>query len=105
MTPYATPHASQTPRYGQTTPSLGQKSPFVHPGMPISAQRVGASPYQQSPSSRGYSQAQENSSWERASEAWGAGPRSGNATGGRSFGAPQKEYGSEGRGYSNGPRG
>lgn len=105
MTPYATPHASQTPRYGQTTPSLGQKSPFVHPGMPISAQRIGASPYQQSPSSqtRGYSQAaQENSSWERASEAWGAGPRSGSVGAGRSFGAPQKEYG----GYnSNGPRG
>lgn len=101
MTPYATPHASQTPRYGQTTPSFagGQKSPFVHPGMPISAQRVSASPYQQSP--RNYTQAQEKSSWDRASEAWGAGSRSGGATGGRSFGAPQKEYG----GYNNGPRG
>ncbi|XP_063703465.1 transcription elongation factor SPT6-like [Culicoides brevitarsis] len=104
MTPYATPHASQTPRYGQTTPSLGQKSPFLHPGLPLSAQRVGASPYQQSPSShsRGYAQAAENSSWERASEAWGAGSRS-QMGGQRSFGAPQKEY--DGRGYNNAPRG
>uniref|UniRef100_A0A336LY91 Transcription elongation factor SPT6 n=1 Tax=Culicoides sonorensis TaxID=179676 RepID=A0A336LY91_CULSO len=105
MTPYATPHASQTPRYGQATPSLGQKSPFVHPGMPISAQRVGASPYQQSPSQpRSYSQAQENSSWERASEAWGS-RASGNMGSNRAFGAPQKEYGGDGRGYTNGPRG
>ncbi|GAB0093481.1 Transcription elongation factor SPT6 [Sergentomyia squamirostris] len=35
MTPYHTPHSSQTPRYGQTTPNINN-GPFAHPGAPIS---------------------------------------------------------------------
>uniref|UniRef100_A0A6B2EJU3 Transcription elongation factor SPT6 n=1 Tax=Phlebotomus kandelakii TaxID=1109342 RepID=A0A6B2EJU3_9DIPT len=35
MTPYHTPHSSQTPRYGQTTPNMN--GPFAHPGAPMSA--------------------------------------------------------------------
>lgn len=105
MTPYhTTPHASQTPRYGQTTPS--GKSPFLAPGLPISAQKqISASPYQASPQTRNYSQSQENSSWQKASDAWGAGSR-----GSRPFGGPPQQpkeqdgYGSS-PGFNSGARG
>lgn len=52
MTPYQTPHTSQTPRYGQTTPSQqAQQSngPFLHPGAPIGQQSRNSGGYQQSP--------------------------------------------------------
>lgn len=78
MTPYHTPspHAAQTPRYGQQTPSQLTKSPFLHPGTVIGTpqQRTMASPYTSSQSVRNYS-SQESNSWQKASEAWGAGGR------------------------------
>lgn len=36
QTPFMTPYTSQTPRYGQTTPSMS--GPFVMPGVPMSGQ-------------------------------------------------------------------
>lgn len=78
MTPYQTPHTSQTPRYGQTS----SNGPFLHPGAPISSQRSGSyrespyshhmpSPHNPSPNIRGYSSAaQEEVDWDRASDSW-----------------------------------
>lgn len=74
MTPYHTPspHAAQTPRYGQQTPSQLAKSPFIHPATVIGtpSQRTMQSPYAASPSVRNYS-SQESTSWQQASEVWG----------------------------------
>lgn len=47
MTPYQTPHAQQTPRYGQQTPSQHvtntaphMNGPFLHPGAVTPVQRT-----------------------------------------------------------------
>lgn len=89
MTPYMTPHTSQTPRYGQMTPA--QNSGFARPGAPVSGNRGGnfrESPFSSgaSPrggnmmSSRGFSsQNQESMDWQQAADAWGA-PRNNKGT-------------------------
>lgn len=43
MTPYATPHTGQTPRYGQQTPSSAShisNGPFLHPSAVTPSQRT-----------------------------------------------------------------
>jgi hypothetical protein len=78
-----TPHSSQTPRYGQTTPS--QQGQFLRPGAPVSQTRppnYRASPYTSSASPRamptGSSRdqrrvavSQDEEDWDKASSAWG----------------------------------
>jgi hypothetical protein len=80
MTPYHTPHTSQTPRYGQSTPQPGHGG-FLHPGAPApSNHRNYASSssshhhHQASPHSRagGYVASQESMDWQKASDAWGS---------------------------------
>ncbi|XP_066246684.1 transcription elongation factor SPT6 [Euwallacea similis] len=52
MTPYQTPHAHQTPRYGQSTPSPVQSmmgsGPFLHPGAVTPSSQISSSPYSRS---------------------------------------------------------
>lgn len=76
-----TPHSSQTPRYGQGTPS--QQGQFLRPGAPVSQSRppnYRASPYTSSASprvtssreqSRRMAVAQDEEDWDKASSAWG----------------------------------
>lgn len=79
MTPYMTPHSSQTPRYGQGTPT--QQGQFLRPGAPVSQNRppnYRASPYTSSASPRVQSSSREQSrrvtqdeeDWDKASDAW-----------------------------------
>lgn len=81
MTPYMTPHTSQTPRYGQMTPA--QNSGFARPGAPVSGNRGGnsrESPFSSGASprsgntmgNRGFSQNQESMDWQQAADTWGA---------------------------------
>lgn len=76
-----TPHTSQTPRYGQTTPT--QQGQFLRPGAPISraAPTYRASPFTSGSSprvmptapSRRYSAApDDDDEWNRATSAWGS---------------------------------
>lgn len=84
MTPYMTPHSSQTPRYGQVTPT--QQGQFLRPGAPVSQSRppnYRASPFTSSASPRvmpsGTSSREQNrravsqdeEDWDKASSAWG----------------------------------
>ena len=79
-----TPHTSQTPRYGQTTPT--QHGQFLRPGAPVSrgqptyraspftsgaSPRVSMPPAQTAPVRR-YS-SQEDDEWDRADSAWAKG--------------------------------
>lgn len=83
MTPYnMTPHSSQTPRYGQTTPTQQQHGQFARPAPPNTSNRpppnssYRASPYAASPrgmppggrESRRITQDEED--WDKASNAW-----------------------------------
>lgn len=92
MTPYMTPHSSQTPRYGQATPT--QHGQFLRPGAPITnnnssssssnnrSSNYRASPYPgSSPRDRGGAPAareqsrritQDEEDWDKASNAWDA---------------------------------
>lgn len=76
MTPYmTTPHSSsQTPRYGQTTPS--QHGQFLRPAAPVSNRpnlpNYRASPYtSQSPRVMPRRVTQEEEDWDKASSSWG----------------------------------
>lgn len=83
MTPYMTPHTSQTPRYGQMTPT--QQGQFLRPGAPVSrapnyraspftsgtSPRVVMPPVQHAPNRR-YSATQEDEDWDKAADAWEA---------------------------------
>ncbi|XP_063222520.1 transcription elongation factor SPT6 isoform X2 [Bacillus rossius redtenbacheri] len=70
MTPYHTPHSSQTPRYGQQTPS--HPGPFLHPGSLTPAHRTpshrsaGATPQRPAVASM----PAEPMDWGKAAEAW-----------------------------------
>lgn len=75
-----TPHSSQTPKYGQGTPSQQAHGQFLRPGQPISTSRgppsYRASPYSVTASPRNSShhrkqQSAEEDDWERADMAWG----------------------------------
>lgn len=86
MTPYMTPHSSQTPRYGQATPT--QHGQFLRPGAPVSRQpqnyrqspHTGSSPrvMQQPRESSRRIQSQEEDDWDRASSAWESSRMKGN---------------------------
>lgn len=85
MTPYMTPHSSQTPRYSQGTPT--QQGQFLRPGAPVSQSRppnYRASPFNSSASprvsgsgsssrdqSRRVAVSQDEEDWDKASNAWG----------------------------------
>uniref|UniRef100_T1GUP5 Transcription elongation factor SPT6 n=1 Tax=Megaselia scalaris TaxID=36166 RepID=T1GUP5_MEGSC len=70
MTPYHTPHSSQTPRYGQSTPRHHMNSNSSVHSSPSSygrSPRVGGPP----PGGRGgYGGQQESMDWQKASDAW-----------------------------------
>lgn len=91
MTPYQqTPHSSQTPRYGSSTPSQHSNGSFVHPGsvrmLPRNRggghnDRAGSSPYNNPASVSPYSNEssnngrygslqQEKNNWEKATDSW-----------------------------------
>lgn len=86
MTPYMTPHSSQTPRYGQVTPT--QQGQFLRPGAPVTQSRppnYRASPFTSAsprvmPSgtsssrepSRRAAISQDEEDWDKASSAWDA---------------------------------
>lgn len=106
MTPYQqTPHSSQTPRYGSSTPSQHSNGSFVHPGsvsMPHRSRggghndRSGSSPFNNPASVSPYSNEsanmgrygsmqQEKRNWEKATDSWMSKGRGGhqNRDGGR----------------------
>ncbi|XP_065088333.1 transcription elongation factor SPT6 isoform X1 [Ochlerotatus camptorhynchus] len=90
MTPYQqTPHSSQTPRYGSSTPSQHSNGSFVHPGSVGMQQRnrmgqndrSGSSPFNNPASVSPYSNEsnsfnrfdsmqQEKRNWEKATDSW-----------------------------------
>lgn len=89
MTPYMTPHSSQTPRYGQATPT--QHGQFLRPGAPITnnnsssssnnnrSSNYRASPYSGSsprdrapPREQSRRATQDEEDWDKASNAWDA---------------------------------
>ncbi|KAG5681165.1 hypothetical protein PVAND_010625 [Polypedilum vanderplanki] len=85
-----TPHSSQTPRYGQMTPT--QHGQFLRPSAPVSRQPTnyraspytGASPRVQQQPRR--AQSQEEEDWDRASNAWGGSRNKGSTPRGDSMG-------------------
>lgn len=74
MTPYHTPHLTQTPRYGQQTPSHTQGG-FLHPGSVTPShrtpsQRAAHTPHTPQPRPQVTPQASEPMDWRKAAEAW-----------------------------------
>lgn len=80
-----TPHTSQTPRYGQTTPT--QQGQFLRPGAPVSrvqptyraspftsgaSPRVMMPPVHTTPSRRYSAADNDDDEWDKASTAWGS---------------------------------
>ncbi|KAJ4440072.1 hypothetical protein ANN_08204, partial [Periplaneta americana] len=78
MTPYHTPHATQTPRYGQQTPSHHpphHNQPFLHPGSVTPAHRTPTHRIVHTPHTPHSRPAQpstinEPTDWRKAAEAW-----------------------------------